>query len=143
MKMLIAFGLLFSTPLYAEEVVSSLYNCTHKDTSLVRQVMITHQYPGCHVTYIKADETGNKTSKVLWRAKNSTNYCDNKGFDFVEETLQKKYGWVCVDENDKQRIYIKTGKFKNNCSYQQLTVVLQLFTACKVHKKPAEPEKEG
>ena len=48
MKMLIAFGLLFSTPLYAEEVVSSLYNCTHKDTSLVRQVMITHQYPGCH-----------------------------------------------------------------------------------------------
>jgi len=101
MKMLIAFGLLFSTPLYAEEVVSSLYNCTHKDTSLVRQVMITHQYPGCHVTYFKADETGNKTSKVLWRAKNSTNYCDNKGFDFVEETLQKKYGWVCVDEKNK------------------------------------------
>jgi len=101
MRMLIAFGLLFSTTLYAEEVVSSLYNCTHKDTSLVRQVMITHQYPGCHVTYIKTDETGNKTSKVLWRAQNSTNYCDNKGFDFVEETLQKKYGWVCVDANDK------------------------------------------
>ena len=101
MKMLIAFGLLFSTPLYAEEVVSSLYNCTHKNNSLVRQVMITHQYPGCHVTYIKTDETGNKTSKVIWRAQNSTNYCDNKGFDFVEETLQKKYGWVCVDENNK------------------------------------------
>ena len=88
MKMLIAFGLLFSTPLYAEEVVSSLYNCTHKNTSLVRQVMITHQYPGCHVTYIKADDTGNKTSKVLWRAQNSTIYCDNKGFDFVDDTLQ-------------------------------------------------------
>ena len=101
MKMLIAFGLLFSTPLFAEEVVSSLYKCTHKDNSLVRQVMITHQHPGCHVTYIKSDETGNKTSKVLWRDKNSTNYCDNKGFDFVEETLQKKYGWVCVDENNK------------------------------------------
>ena len=109
MKILIAFGLLFSTPLYAEEkvlvaftgVVSSLYNCTHKNTSLVRQVMTTHQYPGCHVIYVKTDETGNKTSKVLWRAKNSTNYCDNKGFDFVEETLQKKYGWVCVDENNK------------------------------------------
>jgi len=65
MKMLIAFGLLFSTPLYADEVVSSIYNCTHKDTSLVRQVMITHQYPGCHVTYIKADETGNKKTQQI------------------------------------------------------------------------------
>ena len=102
MKMLIALGLLFSTSLYAEEVVSSHYKCTHKNNSLVRWVMITHTYPGCNVTYIKADETGTKTSKVIWSARNSTNYCDNKGFDFVEETLQKKYGWVCVDEKDKQ-----------------------------------------
>ena len=89
MKMLIAFGLLFSTPLYAEEVVSSLYNCTHKDTSLVRQVMITHQYPGCHVTYIKADETGNKTSKVLWRAQNSRTYSIKKN-----EKEQRKKLWM-------------------------------------------------
>ena len=102
MKILISLGLLFTTPLYAEEVISSLYNCTHKGNSnLVREVMIIHQYPGCNVTYIKTDEKGNKTSKVIWSAKNSTNYCDNKGFDFVEETLQKKYGWVCVDEKNK------------------------------------------
>ena len=101
MKMLIAFGLFFSTSLYAEEVVSSLYICTHKDSRLVRQVMITHLYPGCHMTYIKDDEKGNKTSKVIWRAQNSTNYCDNMGFDFVEETLQKRYGWVCIDEKNK------------------------------------------
>ena len=33
MKILIAFALLFSTPLYAEDVVSSHYICTHKDNN--------------------------------------------------------------------------------------------------------------
>jgi len=42
-----------------------------------------------------------KRARFSGELKNSTNYCDNKGFDFVEETLQKKYGWVCVDANDK------------------------------------------
>ena len=53
MKILIAFVLLFSTSLYADEVVTSLYNCTHKDNDIVRQVKITHLYPGCQVHYIR------------------------------------------------------------------------------------------
>ena len=59
MKILIAFALLFSTQLYAEDVVSSHYICTHKDNNHVREVKITHQYPGCQVIYIKANETNN------------------------------------------------------------------------------------
>ena len=101
MKILIAIALLFSTSLYAEDVVSSLYTCTHKDNDFVRQVKITHLYPGCQVAYIKAGETGNKMGEVLWSAQNSTDYCDKKGLAFVEEKLQRKYGWVCVDELNK------------------------------------------
>ena len=101
MKILIAFALLFSTPLYAEDVVSSLYSCTHKDNKLVRQVKITHMYPGCQVIYIKADETSNIMGDVLWSAQNSTDYCDEKGLAFVEEKLQRKYGWICLDELNK------------------------------------------
>ena len=102
MKILIAFGLLFSTQLYADELIVSHYKCTHKDNTLKREVIITHNYPGCQVNYIKTDETGSKTSKVVWAAQNSTNYCDNKGFDFVEKKLQEKYGWVCVDKKNMQ-----------------------------------------
>ena len=53
MKILIAFGLLFSTQLYAEELIVSHYKCTHKDNTLKREVIITHNYPGCQVNYIK------------------------------------------------------------------------------------------
>ena len=100
MKILIAFALLFSTSLYAEEVVSS-YTCTHEDNDYVRNLKITHLVPGCEVTYIKADETDNKMGKVIYSAENSTDYCDEKGLDFVEEKLQRKYGWVCLDELNK------------------------------------------
>ena len=98
MKILIAFVFLFSTSLYADEVVTSLYNCTHKDNDFVRQVKITHLYPGCQVHYIKAQETGDQMGDVLWSAQNSTDYCDEKGSDFVAEKLEKKYGWICQDE---------------------------------------------
>jgi len=101
MKILIAFALLFSTQLYAEDVVSSHYICTHKDNNHVREVKITHQYPGCQVIYIKANETSNIMGDVLWSAQNSTDYCDEKGLAFVEEKLQRKYGWVCLDELNK------------------------------------------
>ena len=101
MKILIAFALFFSTSLYAEDVVSSHYICTHKDNNLVRQVKITHQHPGCQVIYIKADETSNIMGEVLWSAQNSTDYCDEKGLTFVEEKLQRKYGWFCLDELNK------------------------------------------
>jgi len=101
MKILIAFALLFSTPLYADEVVDSHYICTHKNNNHVRQVKIIHQNPGCQVIYIKADETNDIMGQVVWSAQNSTNYCDEKGLTFVEEKLQRKYGWVCLDELNK------------------------------------------
>ena len=100
MKILTVFALLFSTSLYAEEVVSS-YTCTHEDNDYVRKVKITHIVPGCEVTYIKADETDNKMGKVIYSAENSTDYWDEKGSDFVAEKIEKKYGWICQDELKK------------------------------------------
>ena len=121
MKYLIFFIVLFSSPLYAQDSASSLpetlevpeesaevttvdekqtvtaYTCTHKSNELVRQVKIIHQDQGCQVTYTKAVGTVNENTKSLWRAKNSTEYCDNKGHAFVEEKLQQEYGWVCID----------------------------------------------
>ena len=97
MKYLIFFIFLFSSPLYAEDLVSSLYSCTHKSNDLVREVKIIHQGQGCQVTYTKAFGTVNAKTTSLWSAKNSTEYCDNKGLAFVEEKLQQKFGWVCID----------------------------------------------
>ena len=97
MKYLIFFIFLFSSPLYAEDLVSSLYSCTHKNNDLVREVKIIHQDQGCRVTYTKAVGTVNEKTKSLWRANNSTEYCDNKGQAFVEEKLQQEFGWVCID----------------------------------------------
>jgi len=53
------------------------------------------------VIYIKADETSNIMVEVVWSAQNSTDYCDEKGLDVVEEKLQRKYGWLCLDELNK------------------------------------------
>ena len=100
MKYLIYFIVLFSSPLYAEDLVSSLYTCTHKNNDLVRQVKIVHQDQGCQVTYTKAVGTVNEKTRTLWRAKNSIEYCDNKGYAFVEEKLQQKFGWVCIDQKN-------------------------------------------
>ena len=121
MKYLIFLIILFSSPLYAQDSASSLpetlevqeesaevttvdekqtvaaYTCTHKSNELVRQVKIIHQDQGCEVTYTKAVGTVNENTKSLWRAKNSTEYCDNKGHAFVEEKLQQEFGWVCID----------------------------------------------
>ena len=97
MKYLVFLIILFSSPLYAVDFVSSQYTCTHKDNDLFREVKIIHQDQGCEVTYTKAVGTVNEKSKSLWRAKNSTEYCDNKGQAFVEEKLQQEYGWVCTD----------------------------------------------
>jgi len=101
MKYFIFFALLFSTPIFASDFITSNYNCTHKDTNLVRQVKIIHKEQGCQVSYVKSFGTANEISKVLWSANNSTEYCDVKGHAFVEEKLQKKYGWVCIDEMNK------------------------------------------
>ena len=101
MKYLIFFIVLFSSPLYAEDLVSSLYTCTHKNNDLVREVKIIHQGQGCQVTYTKAVGTVNEKTKSLWRANNSTEYCDNKGHAFVEEKLQQEFGWVCIDQMNK------------------------------------------
>ena len=101
MKYLIFFIVLFSTPLYAGDLVSSLYTCTHKSYDLVREVKIIHQDQGCQVTYTKAVGTVNEKTKSLWKAKNSTEYCDNKGHAFVEEKLQQEFGWVCIDQMKK------------------------------------------
>ena len=98
MKYLILFIVLFSSPLYAVDLVSSQYSCTHKDNDLVREVKITHTDPGCAVTYTKGVGTVNEKTRSLWRAKNSTEYCDNKGRAFVEEKLQKEFGWVCINQ---------------------------------------------
>ena len=97
MKYLIFLIILFSSPLYAEDLVSSLYTCTHKSNDLVRQVKIIHQDQGCEVTYTKAVGTVNEKTKSLWKANNSTEYCDNKANTFVKEKLQQEYGWVCID----------------------------------------------
>ena len=98
MKYLILFIVLFSSPLYAVDLVSSQYSCTHNDNDLVREVKITHTDPGCEVTYTKGVGTVNEKTRSLWRAKNSTEYCDNKGRAFVEEKLQKEFGWVCINQ---------------------------------------------
>ena len=121
MKYLIFLIILFPSPLYAQDSSSSLpetleveeesaevttvdekqtvaaYKCTHKSNDLFREVKIIHQDQGCEVTYTKAVGTVNEKTKSLWRAKNSTEYCDNKGQAFVEEKLQQEYGWVCTD----------------------------------------------
>ena len=104
MKILTVFALLFSTSLYGQEVASS-YTCTHEDNDFVRKVKITHIVPGCEVTYVKADETNNKMGKVIFSAQNSTDYCDEKGSDFVAEKLEQKYGWICQDELKKYRFF--------------------------------------
>ena len=101
MKYLIFFITLFSSPLYAEDLVSSLYSCTHKGNDLIREVKIIHQNQGCQVTYTKAVGTVNEKTKSLWKAKNSKEYCDNKGHAFVEEKLQQEFGWVCIDQMKK------------------------------------------
>ena len=90
--------ILFSSPLYAVDLVSSQYTCTHKDNDLVREVKIVQKDPGCEVTYTKAVGTENEKTRSLWRAKNSTEYCDKKGLAFVKEKLQKEFGWVCIDQ---------------------------------------------
>ena len=125
MKYLIFLIILFSSPLYAQDSASSLpetlevkeesaevttldekqpvaaYTCTHKSNDLFREVKIIHQDQGCEVTYTKAVGTVNENTKSLWRAKNSTEYCDNKGHAFVEEKLQQEFGWVCIDQMNK------------------------------------------
>ena len=98
MKYLILLIFLFTSPLYAVDLVSSQYTCTHKDNELVREVKIVHKDPGCEVAYTKAVGTENEKTKTLWRAKNSTEYCDNKGREFVEQKLQKEFGWACIDQ---------------------------------------------
>ena len=98
MKYLFFLIILISSPLYAVDLVSSLYSCTHKDNDLVRQVKIIHKDKGCQVTYTKAFGTVNEQTKSLWRAKNSTECCDKKGLAFVEEKLQQEFGWVCINQ---------------------------------------------
>ena len=101
MKYLIFLIILFPSPLYAVDFVSSQYTCTHKDNDLFREVKIIHKDQGCEVTYTKAVGTVNENTRALWRAKNSTEYCDNKGHAFVEEKLQQEFGWVCIDQMNK------------------------------------------
>ena len=74
-----------------------VYSCTHKSIDLIREVEIIHQDQGCEVTYTKAVGTVNEKTKSLWKANNSTEYCDIKGHTFVKEKLQQEYGWVCID----------------------------------------------
>jgi|TARA_B110000967_G_scaffold117448_1_gene120170 hypothetical protein len=100
MKYLIFLIILFSSPLYAVDLVSSQYTCTHKDNDLFREVKIIYNDQGCEVTYTKAVGTVNEKTRTLWRAKNSIEYCDNKGYAFVEEKLQQKFGWVCIDQKN-------------------------------------------
>ena len=98
MKYLILFIILFSSPLYAVDLVSSKYKCTHNDNDLVREVKIIHKEKGCQVTYTKSVGTVNENTRTLWRANNSTEYCDNKGQAFVEKKLQQEFGWVCINQ---------------------------------------------
>ena len=97
MKYLMFIIILFSSPLYAVDLVSSQYTCTHKDNDLFREVKIIHQDQGCEVTYTKSVGSVYENTRTICRAKNSTEYCDNKGHAFVEEKLQQEFGWVCID----------------------------------------------
>ena len=47
MRYLILLIILYSSPLYALDSVTSQYTCTHKDNELVRHVKIIHKDPGC------------------------------------------------------------------------------------------------
>ena len=111
MRYLILFIVLFSSPLYAQDLVSPLhetlelqeesadftpvdekhtvvaYTCTHKSDDLIREVKIILQDQGCEVTYTKAVGTVIEKTKSLWKANNSTEYCHNKDHAFVEEKL--------------------------------------------------------
>ena len=98
MKYLILIIILFSSPLYAVDLISSRFTCTHKDNDLVREVKIVHKDPGCEVIYTKAVGTASENSRTLWRAKNSTEYCDKKGNAFVEDKLKNEFGWDCIDQ---------------------------------------------
>ena len=101
MKYFIVIFMFLSSPLYANDLITSFYTCSHKDNNLIRQVKIVHKDRGCEVDYVKSVGTANENSKILWSAKNSTEYCDNKGHSFVEDTLQNKFGWICIDEMNK------------------------------------------
>ena len=63
MKYLFFFIIMVSSPLYALDLVSSQYNCTHKDNDLVREVKIVHKNQGCEVTYTKAVGTLNENTR--------------------------------------------------------------------------------
>ena len=95
-KLLLAFAaFILPTALSAGEVATT-YSCTHSShPKLLRKVEISHLAPGCEVTYIKTNGKGTQTSKVIYTAKHSTDYCDEKGSEFVTEKLGKKYGWIC------------------------------------------------
>ncbi len=121
MRYLTFFIVLFHLPLYAQDLVSPVpekleiqeeaveinpvpekqivvtYKCSHKNNDLIREVNIIHLDQGCEVSYTKAVGTVNEKTRSLWKAKNSTEYCDKKGQEFVNEKLQEKYGWVCID----------------------------------------------
>ena len=71
MKYLIFLIILFSSPLYAVDLVSSQYTCTHKDNDLFREVKIIYKDQGCEVTLNKRKVDGKKISS---KTKGSSGY---------------------------------------------------------------------
>ncbi|MDH5433842.1 MAG: hypothetical protein OEY19_07840 [Gammaproteobacteria bacterium] len=84
MKYLVLFLSFFSFGAMASQTI-----CTHGDQE--RKIEIVYPSGGnvpCEVHYTKAG-----SSQVLWEAKNTEGYCEEKAAEFVAK--QENWGWSC------------------------------------------------
>lgn len=81
----------------ALEVSASSWTC--QNTEFTRHVVVFYpQAPSrlpCKVFYSKPME--NVLPRVLWEAKNTQNYCERKGAEFIEKL--SSLGWRCSIDN--------------------------------------------
>ena len=105
MKYLILFIVLFSSPLYAVDLVSSQYSCTHNDNDLVREVKITHTDPGCEVTYTKGVGTVNEKTDHYGEQKIRQNTAIIKAVHLLKKNFKKNSdGFVSIKSTIKDLI---------------------------------------
>jgi hypothetical protein len=85
----------------ASEVSASSWTC-HK-AQLTREVVIFYPEASarlpCKVFYAKPKE--NVLPRVLWEAKNTQNYCEQKAAEFIEQL--SSLGWRCLATTSKNK----------------------------------------
>jgi len=82
---------------FVAESTASAWTCRHGD--LIRQVTVFYpnapaQLP-CRVYYSKTTE--NVMPRVLWRAENEVNYCEQKAEELVGKL--SALGWQCASDD--------------------------------------------